>query len=137
MHDIKATRVELDIPLIFYVKVLYPTYSHYLESLQASGNLKEITFTSLEKKFVEREKDFGKKKVPQSYEEVVCLAQKEKNHEKDSSRGRGVRRGRLSKNFEGRGGRHFQGERYDLHCIRCNIDGYDASTCKLPWDRIE
>jgi len=44
MHDIKSTGVEIGIPLIPYVKALYPTYSNYLESLQASGNLKEITF---------------------------------------------------------------------------------------------
>ena len=36
------------------------------------------------------------------------------------------------------GGRHSQGEKSDLHCIRCKRDGsHDASTCKLPWDRIE
>lgn len=64
MHDIKDTSVEIYIPLIAYVKALYPTYSHYLKSLQASGNLKEITFESLEKKFVEREKDFEKKTTP-------------------------------------------------------------------------
>ena len=32
MHDIKNTGVEVDIPLIAYVKALYPTYSHYLQS---------------------------------------------------------------------------------------------------------
>lgn len=101
MHDIKATSVEIDIPLIAHVKALYPTYSHYLESLKASGNLKEITFDSLKKKFVEREKAFGKKTVPQSYEEVVCLAQKEKNKGQDSSKGKGGRRGR--RNFRGGG----------------------------------
>ena len=42
-------------PLIAYVKELYPTYSHYLESFQASGNLVKIIFDSLEKKFAERE----------------------------------------------------------------------------------
>ena len=61
MHDIKNTGVEIDLPLISYVKALYPTYSQYLESLQASGNLKEITFESLEKKIAEREKYFWKK----------------------------------------------------------------------------
>ena len=66
MHDIKVTNVELDIPLINFVKALYPTYSNYLESLQANGNLKEITFDSLVNKFVERENDFGKKTTPQS-----------------------------------------------------------------------
>ena len=37
MHDIKATKVELDIPLICFLKALYPTYSNYLESIQANG----------------------------------------------------------------------------------------------------
>lgn len=36
IHDIKVTSVEIDIPLISYVKDLYPTYSLYLESLQAN-----------------------------------------------------------------------------------------------------
>ena len=89
MHDIKSSSVEIDIPLIAYVKALNPTYSHYRESLQASGNLMKITFDSLEKKFAERDKAFGKKTAPQSSEEVVCLAQKENNHAHDSSRGRG------------------------------------------------
>jgi len=68
MKDIKVTNVELDIPLIAFIKALYPTYSNYLESLQANGNLKEITFDSLAKKFAERDKAFGKKKTPQSSE---------------------------------------------------------------------
>jgi len=54
MHDIKATKVELDIPLITFLKELYLTYSNYLESLQENGNLKDITFESLVKKFAER-----------------------------------------------------------------------------------
>eukprot|EP00253_Pinus_taeda_P023217 PITA_23217 len=67
----------------------------------------------------------------------MCLAHREKNHAQDSSRGRGGRRGRGRRNFGGRGGRHFQGEKSDLHCIHCNRDGHDASTCKLPWEKIE
>ena len=54
------------------------------------------------KKIVEREKAFGKKKTPQSSEEVVCLANREKNLAQDSSKGRGGRRGR-GRNFRGRG----------------------------------
>ena len=100
MHDIKVTNAELDIPLIEFFKALYLAYSNYLESLQENGNLKEITFDSLVKKFVEREKVFGKKTTPESSEEVVCLAHKEKNLAQDSSRGRGGRRGR---------GRYFKG----------------------------
>jgi len=71
MHDMKVTNVELDIPLLAFVKALYPTYSNYLESLQANGNLKEITFDSLVNKFAKRERAFGKKIAPQSTKEVV------------------------------------------------------------------
>eukprot|EP00253_Pinus_taeda_P007655 PITA_07655 len=89
MHDIKSTKVELDISRIAFLKALYPTYSNYLESLQANGNLKDITFESLVKKFVEKEKAFGKKTTPESSEETVCLAHKEKYPAQDSTRGRG------------------------------------------------
>jgi len=37
MHNIDATGVKVDIVLMDFIKVLYPTYSHYLESLQASN----------------------------------------------------------------------------------------------------
>ena len=93
VHDINSTKVELDISLIAFLKALYPTYSNYLESLQANGNLKDITFVSLVKKFAEREKTFGKKTAPESSEETVCLAHKEKYPAQDSTRGRGGRRG--------------------------------------------
>ena len=116
MHDIKSTKVELDIPLIAFLKALYPTYSNYIESLQANGNLKDITFDSLVKKFAEREKDFGQKTAPESFEEVVCLAHKEKNLAQDSSKGRGGQRGRR-RYFKGKGGKHSQGEKADLHFI--------------------
>ena len=104
MHDIKSTKVELDIRLIAFLKALYPTYSNYLESLQVNGNLKDITFDSLAKKFVEREKAFGKKTAPKSLKEAVCLAHKENNPAQDSSKGRGGRRGR-GRYFRGRGSR--------------------------------
>ena len=137
VHDINSTKVELDISLIAFLKALYPTYSNYLESLQANGNLKDITFESLVKKFAEREKAFRKKIALESSEENVHLAHKEKHPAQDSTRGRGGRRGR-GRYFRGRGGRHPQGEKADLHCIRCKRNGsHDASTCKLPWDKIE
>jgi len=42
------------------------------------------------------------------------------------------------KKFQRRGGRLSQGEKSDLHCIRCNRDGsHDASTCKFPSDIIK
>jgi hypothetical protein len=36
MHDIEATREIIDLLLATFNKDLYPTYSHYLESMQAS-----------------------------------------------------------------------------------------------------
>jgi len=57
MHD----NVKVDIALIAFIKVLYPTCSHYLESLQASGQLKSLDFGSLAEKVVEREKALRKK----------------------------------------------------------------------------
>ena len=39
---------------------------------------------------------------------------------------------------EAGGGRHSQGEKADLHCICCKRNGsHAASTCKLPWEKIE
>eukprot|EP00253_Pinus_taeda_P028900 PITA_28900 len=78
MHDIKSTKFELDISLIDFLKALYPTYSNYLDSLQENGNLKDITFDSLVKKFVEREKAFGKKTAPESSEETWVYKNKYK-----------------------------------------------------------
>ena len=72
-----------------------------------------------------------------SLEEVVCFTHREKNHAQDYSRGRGGQRGIGRRNFRGMGGRQAQSEKSDLHCIRCNKYWHDASTCKLPWDRIE
>ena len=137
MYDIKSTGADVDISLIAYVKALYPTYSNYLESLQASGNLVKITFESLEKNFAEREKAFGKMTTPLSSEEAVCFAHREKIHAQDFSRGSSGRRGIGRRNFRGRGGKQTQTEKSDLHCICCNKDWHDASTCKLPWDKIE
>ena len=94
MHDIENTGVKIYIHLIAYVNALYLTYSHYLESLQANGNLEHITFDTLEKKFGEREKAFGKMTVPSYSKEAAYLAHRENIHAPDSSRGRGGRRGR-------------------------------------------
>jgi len=67
----------------------------------------------------------------------VVLAHKEKNLYQHSLRGRGGQRGR-GRNFRGRGDRHSQEEKSDLHCICYKRDGLDdASTSKFPWDRIE
>lgn len=42
-HDIEATRVKVDSQLTAFIKALHPAYSNYLESLQTSGQLKDIT----------------------------------------------------------------------------------------------
>lgn len=74
MHDVEATRFKVEIPIITLFKALYPTYSHYLESLQASAKLKNINFETLVENFSEREKEFGKRKITyQSRKEFVCL----------------------------------------------------------------
>jgi hypothetical protein len=102
MHDIDVTGVKIDISLMAFIKALYPTYSHYLESLQASGQLKSLNFDSLVEKIVEHEKDFRKKTVHPTGE-TMCLAQKGKNQSHDSSRGEGSKRGHGKKYFRGRG----------------------------------
>ena len=71
-HDIDATGVKVDIQLTAFIKALYPTYTHYLESLQASGQMKAMTFETLVEKIAEREKAFGKDSKPN--EETLCLA---------------------------------------------------------------
>jgi hypothetical protein len=92
MHDIEATRVKIDIPLMTFIKALYPTYSHYLESLQASGQIKSITFDKLVEKVAEREKAFGKKSTSSTCE-TLYLDQKDKSKQHDSSRGENIKRG--------------------------------------------
>eukprot|EP00253_Pinus_taeda_P016613 PITA_16613 len=107
------------------------------DPLALASEVKSIMHDIKSTKFAEREKAFGKKTTPESSKETVCLAHKEKHPAQDSTRGRGGRRGR-GRYFRGRGGRHSQGEKADLQCIRCKINGsHDASTCKLPWDKIE
>ena len=73
-HEIECTWVKVD----FLLTAFYPSYSHYLESLQESGKLKDIDFDKLVGKIVEREKAFGKKEASHSSNtESLCLAQKD------------------------------------------------------------
>lgn len=78
-HDIDATSVKVDIALTSFIKTFYPTYLHYLESLQASGQMKSLDFDSLVEKIVECEKAFGKKTF-QSNAKAICLARKRRNN---------------------------------------------------------
>ena len=84
-HEIECTGVKVDLPLTAFIKALYPSYSHYLESLQASGHLKDIDFDKLVGKIVEREKDFGKKEASHSSNtETLCFAQKYQKPQEES-----------------------------------------------------
>ena len=63
-HDIEATGIKVDLQLTTFMKVLHLVYLDYFKSLQASGQLKDITFDKLVRKIAEREKAFGKKEAP-------------------------------------------------------------------------
>ena len=41
-HDIESTGLKVDLRLTTFIKVLYPTYSNYLESHQVSGQMKAM-----------------------------------------------------------------------------------------------
>jgi hypothetical protein len=111
-HDIDSTGVKVDLQLTIFIKALYPTYSHYLESLQASGQMKAMTFDTLVDKIVEREKSFWKKEsFSTSTVETLCLAQKEKKPRGESTRFDNSNRGRGRRPFRGRGGHYHQGDR--------------------------
>lgn len=62
-HDIEAIGIKVDLQLIAFIKVLHPVYSNYLESLQVSGKLKDITFDKLVCKIAKREKSLGRKRL--------------------------------------------------------------------------
>ena len=72
-HDIEAMGVKLDLQLIAFINALYPTYSHYLKSLQSSEKMNDITFDKLVEKIAKREKAFGKKDSLSNVE-TLCLA---------------------------------------------------------------
>jgi len=102
MHDDSATSVKMVISITTFIKAFYPTYSHYLKSLQASDELKSLDFDSLVDKIAKCEKDF-KKNIAQTTRETIVLPQKDKNQSHDSSRGQCSNRGRVKNNFRGRG----------------------------------
>ena len=73
-HDIDVTCVKVSIQLTTFIKALYPSYTHYLESLQASVQMKTMTFEKLVDKIAEIEIEFRKESNPN--EETLCLAHK-------------------------------------------------------------
>ena len=73
IHEIDSTRVNIVIPLTTLIKGLFPTYSHYLESPQASGQMKSLEFGTLLEKIAEREKVFEKKTTLPTLE-TMCIS---------------------------------------------------------------
>ena len=133
MHKIQASGMKLDLPLVTFVKSLYPTHSNYLESLPANDKFKYLTFDNLVEKIADREKAFGKKSSKPAGESP-CFAQKAKNQPKDPSKGDSSKRGRGRRNFRGRGGRS---KRSDLQCKRCGNTGHTSDQCWASWDSIK
>ena len=123
MHKIKAIGMKPDLPLVAFVKSLYPSHSNYLESF------KSMTFDTLIEKIADREKAFGKKTTEHSGESL-CFSQKAKNHTKDQSKyhpkGESSKRGRGRRNFRGRGGKNNSSKRSDLKCKCCGKIGHTA-----------
>jgi len=113
MHDDDVVGVEIEISLMAFIKDLYPTYYHYLDSLQVSGQLKSFDFDSLVEKNTKRGKAFEKKTI-QTTGENMCLDKKGKNQSHDPSRGACNKRGRRKKDFRGIVGRHNPHEKIDL-----------------------
>ena len=103
-HDIESTGVKVDLKLTTFIKVLYPTNSNYLELLQASGQMKAMTFDVLVDKIAERENAFGKKEsLSNSTVETLCIAQKEQNPRGESTRPDHSSRGCGRITFRGKG----------------------------------
>ena len=72
-HQIDATSVKVYIALITFIKYLYPTYLHYLESTKVGHQMKLLNFETLVEKIAEHEKAFGEK-TTQSNVEIIFLA---------------------------------------------------------------
>jgi len=72
IHDVDAIGVKIDIALATFIQAFYPTYSHYLQSLQASVLLKSLDFDSLVKKIEECEKYIVNKTIHPT-RETMCI----------------------------------------------------------------
>lgn len=112
-NDIEATGIKVDLQLTAFIKFLDPIYSNYLESLQACGQLKDITFDKIVRKIPKRENPFGKKETPpNSNVETLCLTQKDQKSHIETSIVDKSSRGRGRTSYRGRGGfKNNQGDR--------------------------
>jgi len=97
MHDINSTSVKINIALVALINTLYPTYFHYLESIQVSGQLKAFTLDTLVNKFVEHETIFDKN-IVEPIGDTLCVAQKGKNSSYDFFSGEGSKPGQSRNN---------------------------------------
>lgn len=106
-HDMKSTGVGVDLKLTIFIEFLHPVYSHYSESLKASGQLKDVTFDKQVKTIVERENALRKKDPPQnSNVETLCLAQKYHKSHGENSKGDKRIRDHGRRNYRGGGGKN-------------------------------
>ena len=124
-HKIQASSMKHDLSLASFVKLIYPTHSNYLESLQEIDKFKYLTFDTLVEKITDRENSFGKKSSEPTGESL-CFVQKEKNQPKDPFKGDSNKRGRGRRNFRGKGGKNNSSKRSDLKCKRCGKNGHEA-----------
>lgn len=109
-HDIEATGVKVDLQLTSFIKALYPTYSQCLEYLQASEEMKNMNFDKLVEKNAERENAFGRKENLPNVE-TMCLSHQGKPINDESIRHDTSNKGRGRKQFRGKGGKNYQGDR--------------------------
>ncbi len=72
-HDIESIGAKDDIELTTFIKALYPTYSHYLESLQDIGQMKAMILDSLVEKIVQKERMFSEEKTMSMHKHFALL----------------------------------------------------------------
>ena len=103
-HEIEPSGVKVDMQLTNFLNALYPSYSNCLESLQASGQVRDLDFDKLVGKIAEREKAFGNKETSHNYNtETLCLAQKYQKPQEEYEISTKSNIGRGRKNYRGKG----------------------------------
>jgi len=119
MHDIESIEVNINITLVALIKELYLTYLNYLESLQASNNLKSLTLDTFMDKIKKHEKAFGKKSSNPTYD-TLCLLIRERILHMILLEVKVATVVMVGGIIEAEGRSNQGEERNDLHCTRCN-----------------